>query len=74
MLPQPSLSWLSTGLSERQPLCTYFDSVNSIKVLKQCKSDFYAKIHETLLLKKHRPGLNKQLYAQGSSFLLNVCK
>jgi len=23
MLPQPSPSWLSTGLSERQPLCSY---------------------------------------------------
>jgi len=28
---------------------------------------FYVKIHDN---EKHRPGLNKQLYAQGSSFLL----
>ena len=48
--------------------------VNSFEVLKQCKSDFQAKIHEALLIKKHRPSLNKQLYAHGSSFLLNVYK
>ena len=48
--------------------------VNSFKVLKQCKSDFQAKIHEALLIKEHRPSLNKQLYAHGLSFLLNVYK
>ena len=48
--------------------------LNSFEVLKQCKSDFQAKIHEALLIKKHRPSLNKQLYAHGSSFLLNICK
>ena len=48
--------------------------LNSFAALKQCKSDFQAKIHETLLIKKHRPSLNKQLYAHGSSFLLNVNK
>ena len=48
--------------------------VNSFEVLKQCKSDFQAKFHEALLIKKHRPSLNKQLYAHGSSFLLNVYK
>ena len=48
--------------------------VNSFEVLKQCKSHFQAKIHEALSIKKHRPSLNKQLYAHGSSFLLNVFK
>ena len=48
--------------------------LNSCEILKQCKSDFLAKIHETLLITKHRPTLNKQLYAHGSSFLLNVYK
>ena len=48
--------------------------LNSFTVLKHCKSDFYAKIHEALLIKKHRPGLNKQLHAHGSSFLLNLYK
>ena len=48
--------------------------LNSFEVLKQCKSDFQAKIHEALLIKKHRSSLNKQLYAHGSSFLLNVYK
>ena len=42
--------------------------LNSFEVLKQCKSDFQAKIYEVLLIKKHRPSLNEQLYAHGSSF------
>ena len=49
-------------------------SLNSFEVLKPCKSDFQAKIHEASLIKKHRPSLNKQLYAHSSSFLLNVYK
>ena len=49
-------------------------NVNFFEVLKQCKSDFQAKIHEPLLIKKYRPSLNKQLYAHGSSFLLHVYK
>ena len=48
--------------------------LNSFEVLKQCKSDFQAEIHEALLIKEHRSSLNKQLYAHGSSFLLNVYK
>ena len=57
-------------------LCTVCSNVrhdlNSFEVLKQCKSDFQAKTHKALLIQKHRPSLNKQLYAHGSSFLLNV--
>ena len=48
--------------------------VNSFEVLKQCELDFQAKIHEVLVIKKHRPSLNKQLYAHGLFFLLNVYK
>ena len=54
--------------------CNVRHDVNSFEVLKQCKSDFQAKIHEALLIKKHTPSLNKHLYAHGSSFLLNVYK
>ena len=46
--------------------------LNSCEVLKQCKSDFQAKIYKALLIKKHRPSLNKQLYTHGSPLLLNV--
>ena len=48
--------------------------LNSFEVLKQCISDFQAKMYEALLIKKHQPSLNKQLYAHSSSFLLNVYK
>ena len=46
------------------------DDLNSLEVLKQCKSNFQAKIHEALLMKEHRPSLNKQLHGHGSSFVL----
>ena len=46
--------------------CTVHSNVrhdlNSFEVLKQCNSDFQAKIHEALLIKKHRPSLTKQYY------------
>ena len=57
--------------------CLFYNvrhDLNSFEVLKQCKSDFQAKIHEALLMKKHRSSLTKQLYAHGSFFLLNVYK
>ena len=46
--------------------------LNSFEVLKQRKSDFQAKIHEALLIKKQRPSLNSQLYGHGSSFPLST--
>jgi len=55
-------------------ICAEKSNLNSFVILKKCTSDFQAKIHEALLIKKHRPTLNSQLYAQGSSVLLNVYK
>ena len=48
------------------------NSVNSFRILRQCHNDYDAKIHEALLIKRLKPELNKQLYANGSSFLLNI--
>ena len=47
-------------------------NINSFKIIKECNSNFETKIHETLLSKKHIPGLNRQLFANGTSFLLNI--
>ena len=47
-------------------------NLNSFKIIKKCKSEFHTKIHEALFIKKCNPSLNQQLYANGSSFLLNV--
>ena len=41
-------------------------------VIKKCQSKFHTKIHEALLIKKDTPKLNRQLYAKGASFLLQV--
>ena len=47
-------------------------NVNSYKIIKKCNSNFETKIHGALLIKKHNPGLNRQLFANGSWFLLNI--
>ena len=39
---------------------------SSFSILKKCRTDFQTKIDKALLIKKHRPGLNRQLYGQGS--------
>ena len=46
--------------------------LNGFKVLRICNSEYAAKIQQALLIKKHNPQLNKQLYANGLSCLLNV--
>ena len=46
--------------------------IKSFNVIKKCQSKFHTKIHEALLIKKDTPKLNRQLYAKGASFLLQV--
>ena len=45
---------------------------NGFQFLHICNSEYATKIKEALLITKHNPQLNRQLYANGSSFLLNV--
>ena len=47
-------------------------NVNSFKIIKKFSSNFKTKIHEALLIKKHNLKLYRQLFANGSSFLLNI--
>ena len=44
----------------------------NFKVIKKWKKDCNTKIHDALSNKKRNSSLNKQLYENGSSFLLNV--
>jgi len=46
--------------------------VSNFEVIRTCNSEYETKIKKVLLIKKYNPQLNKQLYAKGSSFLLNV--
>ena len=46
--------------------------VNSFEIIKKYNSNFETKIYEALLIKKHNPKLNRQLFANESSFLLNI--
>ena len=45
---------------------------NSFTILRKCNSDYEAKIHKALPIKRHSPSLNKQCYASGASFLLSI--
>ena len=47
-------------------------TVSNFQVMKQCRNDYSAKIHEALLLKKLRPKINKQKYSKGESYLLRI--
>ena len=47
-------------------------SFNSFKILDSGKNDFETTIKEALHIKHSKPNLNKQLFCQGASFLLNI--
>ena len=42
------------------------------RILKSCGTDFQARVHEALLIKKHNPRLNKKLFNKGSFFTLKI--
>ena len=42
------------------------------KIIKKANSAYEARIQEAIIIKKKNPALNKQLYANGASFLLNI--
>ena len=46
--------------------------IHRFSIIKKCSSDYDCKIHKALIIKKHQPKLNKQLYENGSSFLLQL--
>ena len=55
------------------PICSNLQyNINSFTILRKCNSDYEAKLHEALLLKRDSPSLNKQCYASETSFLLNI--
>ena len=45
---------------------------DNFSILKTCNPQYSTKIQEALLIKKHNPKLNTQLYANGFPFVLNV--
>ena len=49
-------------------------SVHDFKVLQHCVDETECKIAEAFMIKKFRPVINKQLFAQGSSLILRVWK
>ena len=44
-------------------------SLASFKILRNCKNEYDTKVYEALLIKKFKPKLNRQLYANGCSIL-----
>ena len=49
--------------------CVGFDS---FKILKHYSCEMDCRVGEAFAIKKHRPLLNKQLFANGASLILNV--
>ena len=45
---------------------------NNFVIIRKCRSEFCSEIHEALLIKKLSPKLNRQMYAKGASYLLNI--
>ena len=55
------------------PTCSNLQyNINSFTKLNKCNSNYEAKIHEALLIKRHSPSFNNQCYVSGASFLLNI--
>ena len=48
------------------------NNMGQFKIIRKCQTSYEAKIHEALVIKRSNPVLNKQLYANGASILLNV--
>ena len=69
-------SLANSSIKDHIMACTHSSNIksglNSFSIIRQCRSEFHTKIHEALLIKKHRPLLNKQLYAGGASYLLQI--
>ena len=51
---------------------TQANNMRQFEIIRKCQSSYEAKIHEALVIKRSSPVLNKQLYANGASFLVNV--
>ena len=51
---------------------TQSNNMKQFEIIRKCQTSYEAKIHEALVIKRNNPVLNKQLYANGASFLLNV--
>ena len=54
-------SAIKNHLRSCRQCCYGVCNVTSFKILRKCNTDYDTKIHETLLIKKLRPQLNKQL-------------
>ena len=44
------------------------------EILRRCRNETQCRLHEAFAIKRFRPVLNKQLYAEGASKILHVWK
>ena len=49
-------------------------SYRDFSILRRCQSETHAKLFEAFFIKRMRPTLNKQLFAQGASKILHIWK
>ena len=55
------------------PTCSAHDfSLKDFQIIKRCRTNADTRVHEALLIKKHAPVINKQMFLSGASFVLTV--
>ena len=62
----------NSAIQTHRQLCTCSPDINDFKIVCSGKSDLDIKIKEALYIKKRKPKLNRQLYQNGSNFVLNI--
>ena len=53
-------------------VCSDKFSVSLFTFLNSGRNDVETTIKEALYIKSHKPGLNRELYTKGGSFILNI--
>ena len=51
---------------------TQANNTKQFDIIRECQTSYEAEIHEALVIKRSSPVLNKQLCANGASFLVGV--
>ena len=67
----PSKSAIKEHIKKCSSCKTQQNKLGQFEIIRKCQTSYEAKIHEALVIKRSNPVLNKQLCANGASFLLN---
>ena len=71
-VPKPGKSVIKEHIRKCSSIKTQPNNMKQFEIVRKCQTSYEVKIHEALVIKRSNPVRNKQLYANGASFLLNV--